>query len=192
MNDKKNLPGMREYDIFTGERIEINELVTKLARHMADTGVASKKKMSYSISSLAQALIKNVAQETGATQGSIVEIAPLLFAKIAMDSLERRANALGSLKTLQDQMDRSLDAFAGLAPHLKAYTDRIKDMVKALVAMEKAAVDAKNFQGVDETDYPVLAPLKAEKKTPVPYNREVSEFLKENKRLAELFKQQQT
>ncbi len=192
MNKKKTL-GTSHHDLFTGEPIDINELVLKLAQKLADptsTG-GSKKKMSYSISPLAQVLIKKVAQETGATQGSIVEAAPLLFAKMAMDSLERRSTALGTLKTLKDQISRSLSSFAKLAPHLKSYTDQVEKMMEEIMDMEKEAVASKNLQGVDTGNHPCLNGLKIGKGELPPYNKEIRDFLGGNELLAPLFQQYQ-
>jgi len=187
MDIKKETIGILQHDSFTGEPIDINELVMKLAHKLADSKTASgsKKKMSYSISPLAQVLIKKVAQDTGATQGSIVEVAPLLFAKMALDSLERRSKSLGTLTTLKEQISRSLSSFANMAPHLKPYTDQMEKIMDEIMAMEKEAVAAKNFQGVDTGNYPSLKGLKIGKGAP-PYNKEIKESLGENGILAPL------
>ncbi len=187
MNIKKETIGILQHDSFTGEPIDINELVMKLAHKLADSKTASgsKKKMSYSISPLAQVLIKKVAQDTGATQGSIVEVAPLLFAKMALDSLERRSKSLGTLTTLKEQISRSLSSFANMAPHLKPYTDQMEKIMDEIMVMEKEAVAAKNFQGVDTGNYPSLKGLKIGKGVP-PYNKEIKESLGENGILAPL------
>ncbi len=181
MNSKKTY-GIPKHDIFTDEPIDLKELVEKLAHKLADSksGAGSKKKMSYSISPLAQALIKKVAQETGATQGSIVEAAPLLFAKMAMDSLERRSKALGTLKTLKEQILRSLHSFAKTAPHLKSYTDQVATVMEEITTMEKEAVENRNIQGVDTVGYPFLNSLKIQKGEVPPYNKEIKDFLGED------------
>lgn len=186
MTDKKLQSKPMKYDIFTGEPIDIGETVAKLAEQLAKTDTGAKKKMSYSISPTARELIKTIAGETGSTQGSIVEIAPLLFAKIATDSLERRAKALTALQTLHDQITRSLNAFTGLAPHLAPYTDRIKELTGELLAMEKAAVADRNFQGTDASDYPSLERLKPEPQDSPPYHREIRQFLEGTPWIAEL------
>lgn len=193
MNSKKKRFGIPQHDIFTGEPIDINELVLKLAKKLSDSTAAggSKKKMSYSISPLAQVLIKKVAQDTGATQGSIVETAPLLFTKMAMDSLERRSKALGTLKTLKEQISRSLGSFEKLAPHLKPYTDHVETIMQEIMDMEKEAVTNKNLQGVDTSNHPSLNGLKIEKRECPPYNKEIQEFLGGNELLAPLFQQYQ-
>ncbi len=187
MSNKKKTIGISHHDSFTGEPIDINELVMKLAHKLADSTTASgsKKKMSYSISPLAQVLIKKVAQDTGTTQGSIVEAAPLLFAKMALDSLERRSKSLGTLTTLKDQISRSLSSFANLAPHLKPYTDQVEKIMDEIMAMEKEAVAARNFQGVDTGNHPSLNGLKIGKGEP-PYNTEIKDVLGENEMLAPL------
>lgn len=179
MNGKKKSPCILEHDIFTGEPIDINEMVVKLSKRLSEsTGTSdAKKKMSYSISPMAQVLIKKVAEETGVTQGSIVETAPLLFAKMATDSLERRSKALGTLATLNDQISRSLYSFAKIAPHLKPYTDQVETMMKQIMAMEKEAVTNKNFKGVDTTNHPSLSGLKVGKGELPPYNEEIKNFL---------------
>ncbi len=192
MNKKKTF-GTSHHDLFTGEPIDINELVLKLAQKLADPASVggSKKKMSYSISPLAQVLIKKVAQETGATQGSIVEAAPLLFAKMAMDSLERRSTALGTLKTLKEQISRSLSSFTTLAPHLKPYTDQVETIMEEIMDMEKEAVASKNLQGVSIGNHPSLNGLKIGKGGAPPYNKEIRDFLGENEQLGPLFQQYQ-
>jgi hypothetical protein len=194
MIDKK--PDVLKYDIFTGEpnsswnQDDINKLVVKLAKTLADSSApgSSRKKMSYSISPLSQVLIKKTAEETGTTQGSIVETAPLLFAKIAMDSLERRSKALKTLKTLHLQISRSLHTFASLAPHLEPFTEQLETLMDEILTMEKEAVADKNYQGVDPSKYPSLNKLKTGQGEP-PYNKEITDFLEENKLLASLFKQ---
>ncbi len=187
-----------KYDVFTGEpnsswnQDDINELVVKLAEKLADstTSGSSKKKMSYSISPLSQVLIKKTAEETGTTQGSIVETAPLLFAKMAMDSLERRSRALKTLRTLHSQISRSLHTFASLAPHLEPFTEQFETLMDELMTMEEEAVADKNYQGVDASGYPSLNKLKAgHGEREPPYNKEITDFLQENKLLASLYKQ---
>ena len=140
--------------------------------------------------SLSQVLIKKTAEETGTTQGSIVETAPLLFAKMAMDSLERRAKALKTLKTLQQQITSSLRTFATLAPHLEPFTEQLETLMDEILAMEKEAVAGKNYQGVDPSGYPALGKLKTGNgEGEPPYNKESTDFLRENKLLASLFNQ---
>lgn len=196
MDDKKL--DISKYDVFTGEpnsslnQNDINELVVKLAGKLADssTSGSSKKKMSYSISPISQVLIKKTAEETGTTQGSIVETAPLLFAKMAMDSLERRSKALKTLKTLHSQVSRSLHAFANLAPHLEPFTEQLETLMDELLTMEEEAVADKNYQGVDPSGYPSLNKLKTgHGEREPPYNKEIMDLLQENKLLASLFKQ---
>ena len=80
----------------------------------------------------------------------------------------------------------STHRFAGLAPHLAPYTDRIKEVTCELLAMEKAAVANRNFQGTDASDYPSLERLKPEKKNSPPYNREIKQFLEGTPWIAEL------
>lgn len=180
MVDKDKRDKSMRKDVFTGEPIDIGEMVSKMAKHLSETDSGGKRKMSYSISPVAQGLIKTVAQETGATQGSIVEIAPLLFAKIAADSLERRASILSTLKTLHDQIDRSLNSFGELAPHLSAYTDQIKTLIGELLLMEETAIEEKNFQGTDPTGYHALGRLKIEKQEKPPYDVEINKFMEGN------------
>ncbi|MCP4117825.1 MAG: hypothetical protein GY737_20985 [Desulfobacteraceae bacterium] len=196
MSDKKI--DISKYDIFTGEpnsswnQDDINELVVKLAGVLADSSApgSSRKKMSYSISPLSQVLIKKTAEETGTTQGSIVETAPLLFAKVAMDSLERRAKNLKTLKTLHQQVTRSLRTFATLAPHLEPFTGQLETLMDEILEMEKEAVADRNYQGVDPSGYPTLNKLKTGNgEREPPYNKEITDFLQENKLLASLFKQ---
>jgi hypothetical protein len=196
MDDKKL--DVLKYDFLTGEpnsfwnQDDINEMVVKLAKKIADSSApgSSKKKMSYSISPLSQILIKKTAEETGTTQGSIVETAPLLFAKIAMDSLERRSKALKTLKTLHSQISRSLRTFASLAPHLEPFTEHLETLMDEILTMETEAVADKNYQGVDPSQYPSLNKLKTgHGEREPPYNKEITDFLEENKLLASLFKQ---
>lgn len=193
MNGKKNGPCVPRHDIFTGEPIDINELVVKLSKKLSDAtrDSDSKKKMSYSITPLAQVLIKKVAEETGATQGSIVEAAPIMFAKMATDSLERRSKALGTLKTLNEQILRSLYSFTEQAPHLKPYTDQVKTIMEQIMAMENEAVTNKNFQGVDTTNHPALNGLKIQKKELPPYNEEIKNFLGKDELFATFIQQYQ-
>lgn len=146
--------------------------------------------MSYSISPLSQLLIKKVAEEAGATQGSIVESSPLLFGKIVLDSLERRSRSIENLRIFHKQIRASLKAFSDIAPHLKPYTDQVGKMIDEILEMEEKAVAGKNYQGVDSSDFQSLNSLKTSGEAP-PYNKEIENFLGDNELLISLFKRYQ-
>lgn len=182
----------KKYDIFTGELKpsddDIEELLDKLGKMILNSSKQmSKKKLSYSISPLSQFLIKEASEKSGATQGSIVELAPLLFGKIILDSLERRSKGLSTLETLKNQISSSLKLFGQTAPHLKVYTDFMDEMMKELIRMERESIEKQNFQGCEPPDKSVLSQIAVKKDTP-PYHTEVEKFLKGNNLLESLFK----
>ena len=152
----------------------------------------NRKKMSYSISSLSQFLIKEAADKSGATQGSIVELAPLLFGKIILDSIERRAKSINTLKTLEKQIISSLKLFKDTAPHLSPYTDLIAGLISELIEMEKQAVDNQNYQGAESPGEGSVLGCISQKNINPPYYKEIEDHLNGNKLLKSLFSRYKT
>ncbi len=145
-----------------------------------------RKKMSYSISPLAQSLVKAVSEHSGATQGSIVELAPLFFGIFAQKSLDRREKALGTLEILKKQISSSAVAMAEMAPHLKIYITHISEVLEEMVAMEKEAVAQKNYSGVNVKPYKQLMAIGREP-CPPPYYKEIEDLLDDDAYLQALF-----
>lgn len=181
-----------DYDIFTGEPKssddDIQELLDKLSKMLLNSSKQmAKKKMSYSISPISQFLIREASEKSGATQGSIVELAPLLFGKIILDSLQRRSKKLETLETLKNQISSSLRIFGETAPHLKAYTDFMDEMIGEIIKMEKDSIENEDFQKAVPKSNSILAQVPVKKETP-PYHMEIENFLKGNNMLESLFK----
>jgi len=161
-------------------------LSDKLAEMLQAADDTKKRKISYSISPLAQALIKTLSDETGATQGSLVDLAPFLFGAVLEQTMERRKDALDPLSTLTRQIKSSLKAVSAQAPHLTPFVDHIEAMVTELYAMETEAVASKNHQGVSKEAFPHLSHIDQPETKP-PYYKEIEAFLPPESRLGKLF-----
>ncbi|VVS94305.1 hypothetical protein [Desulfoluna spongiiphila] len=161
-------------------------LSEKLADMLKSSEDAKKRKISYSISSLSQTLIKTLSDEAGATQGHLVDLAPFLFGAVLEDAMERRKEALDTLTLLTGQIKSSLKAFSAQAPHLAPYAEHIATMVTELCAMEQDAVASKNHQGVSRENHPLLSAV-APGDTKPPYYKEIEALLSRESRLEALF-----
>lgn len=194
MSGKKriNMEVIRRFDPFTGDPSptaedfqEFAEKLTKLLESTSDG--AKKKKMSYSISPAAQELIKNLSEESGVTQGSIIDLAPFFFGALIEKSLKRRSERLPILEESIRQILGIVSGVALNAPHLTCYLDRISAMVTDLLEMEKEAVTAKNYQGVSPESWPSLSDTEKGQELPA-YFREIEEMLEPDSQLESIFK----
>jgi len=162
-------------------------LSEKLAEMIEGRDDAKKKKISYSISPLSQTLIKSISEETGATQGHLVDLAPFLFGAVLEKAMERRKNALEPLEILTRQIKSSLKALSDQAPHLAPFAEAMEKMAAELYAMEEEAVQAQNHQGVSPENFPHLSRIDNGDTKP-PYFREIESFLSPESPLGEMFK----
>ncbi len=145
-----------------------------------------KNKTTHSISKLSQVLIKDFAEECKVTQGSIVEIAPLLFRMLTIRSMEKRKKSLDTLLLLKNQISSSLESIAQLSPHLKCYVDFIDQALSEMFKAEISAVNTKNYKGVDRDGFKILSEVPDSKEN-VPYYKEVRESLNDSEVLLKLF-----
>lgn len=134
-----------------------------------------KQKTTFSISPAATSFIKNLSDECGVTQGSIVELAPLFFNYIALESMKRRKNNLSTLIVLANRITSTLDKIIEIAPHLKPFSDHLKAGISEITIMEKEAIETKNYKGVDPSGTEILANA--------PYDKEEPAFHQDIKRL---------
>jgi hypothetical protein len=74
---------------------------------------------SFSLDRYARERIRQTAQTYGVSQAEIVNRSARLFEFLAERSLQRRAKNLAMLRTLAEQVERSLAAMENLAPHLR-------------------------------------------------------------------------
>lgn len=184
---KKNrtAPSSLTHELLSNQK-GLPHLSDKLAEMLQSADDTKKRKISYSISPLAQALIKTLSDETGATQGHLVDLAPFLFGAVLEKTMERRNDALDSLSTLTRQIKSSLKAMSAQAPHLTPFVEHIEAMVTELYAMENEAVASKNHQGVSPEAFPHLSHVDQPATTP-PYYKEIEAFLSPESRLGKLF-----
>jgi len=162
-------------------------LSEKLAEMIDGRDDAKKKKISYSISPLSQTLIKTISEETGATQGHLVDLAPFLFGAVLEKTMERRKGALEPLEILTRQIKNSLKALSAQAPHLAPFAEAMEQIASELYAMEEEAVEAQNHQGVSPESFPHLSRIDQGDTKP-PYFKEIEAFLSPESPLGEMFK----
>ncbi len=186
MNKKSN-PDFRFGEFNIPEAEEMAEMSEKVKDILDNSsGIQKKQKITHSISELSQVLIKDFAEECSVTQGSIVEIAPLLFKMILEISIEKREKSLDAFHILKNQINSSLSGILELFPHLEPYIEFIKKGVEETYEIEKVAVDLKSYKGVDSSGCEVLSKVKLTKGEPA-YYKEVRETLKSNTVLSKLF-----
>jgi len=161
-------------------------LSDKLARMMETRDDAKKRKISYSITPLSQTLIKTLSEETGATQGHLVDMAPFLFGAVLEKTMERRKGALEPLETLTRQIKNSLKAISAQAPHLAPFVEAMETMTAELYAMEQEAVETQNHQGVSPEAFPHLSRIDQGEAKP-PYFKEIEAFLSPESHLGQMF-----
>jgi hypothetical protein len=108
----------------------------------------SKSKTSFYITRLTQVLLKRLADTYGISQGDIIGWTPLIVANLAERSLERRKRSVATLKTLDDQIQSSIEAMKSVAPHLSGLLDYPANMISQLVDLEEKAVENKVISGL--------------------------------------------
>lgn len=182
---KRSTPSSLTGELLANKR-GLPHLSEQLAQRLPPPDDSKKRKISYSISPLAQTLIKTLSEETGATQGHLVDLAPFLFGAVLEKAMERRNDALDSLSTLTRQIKSSLKAMSAQAPHLTPFVEHIEAMVTELYAMENEAVASKNHQGVSPEAFPHLSHVDQPATTP-PYYKEIEALLAPESRLGKLF-----
>ncbi len=189
--EKKINPILDRFAPFADEprptKDDFNSLFEKLSKELEKLEKSQKKKkMSYSVSPSSQFLIKSMSEETGATQGSIVDLAPLLFGTVIRDSLKRRSERLTLLNSMVKQITGSLQGMVINAPHLKVYIDKTIEMIHEILEMEKSAVNEKNFIGVEPKDYPTLSGVDNKNVKPA-YYKEVEAIIGEDNQLKSFY-----
>ena len=117
--------------------------------HEKDSIHTSKTKTSFSIPTLTHVLIKMLSNKTGASQGEIIQLAPVFFKALVDKSLKRRKNALSMLRTLEGQVKSSLEAMKVVAPHLGMQLSSLECDLDDLVSSEEASVDSNNYTGLE-------------------------------------------
>jgi hypothetical protein len=161
-------------------------LSDKLAKMLETRDDAKKRKISYSITPLSQTLIKTLSEETGATQGHLVDLAPYLFGAVLDKTMERRKDALEPLETLTRQIKNSLKAISAQAPHLTPFVETMEKMTAEIYAMEKEAVETQNHLGVSPEAFPHLSRVDQGETKP-PYFKEIEAFLSPESHLGQMF-----
>ncbi len=109
---------------------------------------AEKTRTSFYIDKDTQDSLKKVADSFEISQGDIINLAPSLFNRIAQRSLERRERSLATLKTLENQIQASIEAMKSVAPHLSGFLYCPADFISRLVNMEETAVRNKVISGL--------------------------------------------
>ncbi len=166
---------------------DFSSLFEKLSKELEKHEKSQKKKkISFSVSPSSQFLIKSMSEESGATQGSIVDLAPLLFGTVIRDSLKRRSERLTLLNRMVKQTADSLQGMIINAPHLKVYIDKTLEMIHEILEMEKSAVKEKNFIGVSTKDYSTLSGVD-NKNTKPAYYEEVEALIGEDNQLKSFY-----
>ncbi len=145
-----------------------------------------KQKTTYSISPLTTALIKDFAEECGVTQGTIIELAPLLFRILAADSMKRRTNEFSAIKKISEQILSNLETLDNLAPHLKAFSDFIKQAVIETINIEASAIKEKNYKGVDASETEILSQVKGTS-SQIAFHKDLQKILARDETLEHLF-----
>jgi hypothetical protein len=123
-----------------------NELFAKVGVEIGDP--KSKSKTSFYITRLTQTFLKLTSDVYGLPQGDIINYATPVFAKIAQTSLNRREKSLATLKTLDKQIQSSIEAMKAVAPHLSDLLRDPADMISGLIDLEEQAVKAKVIEGL--------------------------------------------
>ena len=189
-NPKKNDKSQPTASYLTDELLRnksgLPHLSGKLAKMLETRDDAKKRKISYSITPLSQTLIKTLSEETGATQGHLVDLAPYLFGAVLEKTMERRKDALEPLETLTRQIKNSLKAISAQAPHLTPFVETMEKMTTEIYAMEKEAVETQNHQGVSPEAFPHLSRIDQGERKP-PYFKEIEAFLSPESRLGQMF-----
>ena len=104
---------------------------------------------SFSLDRLARSRIRGTARTYGVSQAEIVNRSSKLFAFLAERSLQRRSKNLSALKTLAEQIQRSLNAMEDVAPHLRAALYVAADCVWGAVHGEEQSIASKHVFGAE-------------------------------------------
>jgi hypothetical protein len=139
----------------------------------------SKTKTSFYITRLTQSLLKTVSDTYGISQGDMINQTPLLFASIMQRSLERRKRSIATLKTLNQQIQSSIEAMESVAPHLSMLLDYPANMIWQLVGLEEKAVENKVISGlgVKEFDEGLFSILSGPFESEPAYQRDLNEVI---------------
>ena len=155
----------------------------------------SKTKTSFYITRLAQIMLKKLSDNYKISQGDIVNLAPNIFAAIAQRSLERRKRSVSTLRTLDGQIQASIEAMKSVAPHMADLLSYPADMISQLIDLEERAVEKRVIGGFgvkkdevqDNTDFPLYMIFGNEPFESEPaYQKDIREFMGE-KGTADLF-----
>jgi hypothetical protein len=146
-----------------------------------DGDPVAKQKVSFSISKLSQFYTKKCSEEFRVTQGHVVELAPILFKALALKSMQRRAQALPTLRILQEQIKRSFKALAEVAPHLSPYVNEVTEAIAEVIDAEEAGINSGIYEGTDFLDVLRMGPSMNHHVPP--YYQEIREFIGEFKEL---------
>lgn len=182
----------KKLDFRFGEFIAPDEesmtTISKGVKQMAKESDACRKKqkITHSISPLSQAMIKDFADECGVTQGTIVELAPILFRMIAARSMERRKTSFQQLVNIQTQIDTALSSMAEIAPHLKPCVDFLREATLELCRIEKTAIEAKNFKGANISESAIFKTV-VQSDPEIAFHKDIMDGIQENEALKDLF-----
>ena len=108
----------------------------------------SKSKTSFYITRLTQTLLKTFSETYGLSQGDMITWTPWMVASLAQRSLERRKRSIATLRTLNQQIQSSVEAMKSVAPHLSGLLDYPANMIYQLVDLEEKAVEDKVISGL--------------------------------------------
>lgn len=184
--------GSKYLDPITGKPIpgkkDFEELFENLSNMLMGSGdETKKKKMSYSISKPSQFLIKNLSEESGATQGSIIDLAPFFFGTVMQKSMTRRSETLPLLEELIKNIQGTLKGIIINAPHLEEYINRVDHMLTEILQMENDSVKNNNYQGVDPKPFDSISDIDDSDISP-PYIKDIMDFLETGSKLESIFK----
>jgi hypothetical protein len=127
-------------------KVDEDELFAQIGVKIDDP--KSKSKTSFYITRFTQVFLRLTSDAYGLPQGDIVNYATPLFAKIAQLSLNRREKSLATLRTLNDQIQSSIEAMKTIAPHLSDLLRDPAEMISGLIDLEEQAVKAKVIEGL--------------------------------------------
>lgn len=174
------------------EAKEEEERFNILAKHLfSEIGIEvddpeSKTKTSFYITRLAQLMLKKLSDTYKISQGDIVNLTPNIFAAIAQRSLERRKRSVATLRTLDGQIQASIEAMKSVAPHLADLLSYPAEMISELIDLEERAVEKRVIGGLgikkdevqDNTTFPLYMIFINEPFESEPaYEKDIREFM---------------
>jgi len=136
------------------ENKEVNDETERLVDFLfSEIGIEiddpeSKSKTSFYITRLTQILLKILSDAYGISQGDLINKTPLFFTYIMQRSLERRKRTIATLRTLEQQIQSSIEAMRSVAPHLSLLLHYPDEMISQLVDLEEKAVEEKVISGL--------------------------------------------